>query len=116
MADCSITREGDWRRAVYRLAGAFDRMSAWSLRETIEREPAREVVLDFSHVRDFSDLGVAVLATGLAPRDGSADGRRVTFRGLRQHQLRIFRYCGVPLETSSDRPGMPGVGEDASRA
>lgn len=57
------------------------------------RERGGELVLDFSHVREFADLGVAALARGLA-----GDDRRLRFRGLRQHQLRIFRYFGWDLD------------------
>jgi anti-anti-sigma regulatory factor len=98
MRGCAITRERDGQRTTYRLAGIFDRAAAWALRERIEREAASEVLLDFSHVRDYSDLGVAVLAHGL-----TSASRRVLFRGLRQHQLRIFRYCGVAVDEMSAR-------------
>ena len=98
MPDGTISREPDGERVVFRVAGAFDRTAAWSLREQVEREAAREVLLDFSLVRDFSDLGVAVLAHGL-----TAARRRVLFRGLRQHQLRVFRYCGVAVEELAAR-------------
>jgi anti-anti-sigma regulatory factor len=99
MADCTISREVDGKRVVYRLGGVFDRSGAWSLRDKIESEPAgAEVLLDFSLVRDFSDLGVAVLAHGL-----SAGTHQVLFRGLRQHQLRIFRYCGVVVDEGHAR-------------
>jgi anti-anti-sigma regulatory factor len=98
MSDCTMTREAAEGRAIYRLGGVFDRGAAWELREAVEREAAGEVLLDFSLVRDFSDLGVAVLAHGL-----TSATRRVVFRGLRQHQLRIFRYCGIAVEETSAR-------------
>jgi anti-anti-sigma regulatory factor len=98
MPECHISREPDGERIVYRLSGMFDRGGAWALREHLEREPARDVLLDFSQVRDFSDLGVAVLAHGL-----TSGARRVAFRGLRTHQLRIFRYCGVPVDELAAR-------------
>lgn len=97
-SECVVTREWEGERVVLRIAGAFDRGNAWSLRERVDRETAPEVLLDFSLVRDFSDLGVAVLAQGV-----HASGRRVLFRGLRQHQLRIFRYCGVMVDEISAR-------------
>lgn len=98
MNDCNITRERDGERVLYRLSGVFDRSSAWALRAKLDRELTAEVLLDFSLVRDFSDLGVAVLAHGLTEAK-----RRVLFRGLRQHQLRIFRYCGVAIDETSAR-------------
>jgi anti-anti-sigma regulatory factor len=93
MSESTITREWEGELLVIRVAGVFDRASAWAVRDRVEREPAQQVLLDFSLVRDFSDLGVAVLAHGL-----SGLRRRVAFRGLRQHQLRIFRYCGVSVD------------------
>jgi anti-anti-sigma regulatory factor len=98
MPDCTITTERTSDRVTFRVGGVFDRGSAWDLREKLEREGEREVLVDFSLVRDFSDLGVAVLAHALA-----GTGRRVALRGLRQHQLRIFRYCGLPVEELSAR-------------
>lgn len=98
MSDCKITRERDGERVLYRLSGAFDRAGAWALRAKLDCEPAQELVFDFSLVRDFSDLGIAVVAHGL-----TESPRRVVFRGLRQHQLRIFRYCGVAVEEAGAR-------------
>ncbi len=98
MNDCNITREREGDRVLYRLSGVFDRAGAWALRAKLDRELTPEVLLDFSLVRDFSDLGVAVLAHGFTEAK-----RRVLFRGLRQHQLRIFRYCGVTIDETSAR-------------
>lgn len=115
--ECVVTREWEGDRVVLRVVGAFDRPHAWSLRDALERETAPEVLLDFTHVRDFSDLGVAVLAHGL-----QRGGRRVLFRGLRQHQLRIFRYCGVPVDEVTAReavtppPPAPPAPEPVRRA
>jgi anti-anti-sigma regulatory factor len=109
MLDCTISRHAGAERAVYTLDGLFDRDAAWSLRERIERDPQGEVVLDFGLVRDFSDLGVAVLAHGL-----TTTSHRVLFRGLRQHQVSIFRYCGVAVEELmlGDAPTAPFERED----
>jgi anti-anti-sigma regulatory factor len=96
MATCTFEREVERDHAVIRMSGTFDGPSAAELRERLAREPASgALVLDFSQVREFADLGVAVLANvlALAPAD-----RRLLLRGLRQHQLRIFRYCGVRFE------------------
>jgi anti-anti-sigma regulatory factor len=104
MADCTITTERGPNGVTFRVVGDFDRNSAWALREQLLREQEQDAVVDFSLVRDFSDLGVAVLAHALA---GMA--RRVALRGLRQHQLRIFRYCGVPIEEISARDAAPSA-------
>jgi hypothetical protein len=96
MSACSIVREQEGGRAVIRIAGVFDRASAFELRDRLEREPAADVVLDFSLVREFADLGVATLAHGLAGGE-----RRLHLLGLRHHQLRIFRYFGVEVDEPS---------------
>ena len=93
MPGCSIQRETDGARTVIRVAGVFDRASAFELRARLVHEVAGERVLDFSLVREFADLGVATLAHGLAGAD-----RRLHLRGLRQHQLRIFRYFGLDVD------------------
>jgi anti-anti-sigma regulatory factor len=93
MTDCSIVRELEDGRAIIRIAGVFDRVSAFELRDRLEHEPALDVVLDFSLVREFADLGVATLAHGLAGGE-----RRLRLLGLRHHQLRIFRYFGVDVD------------------
>jgi anti-anti-sigma regulatory factor len=93
MSECGISRELEDGCPVLRIVGVFDRPAAWSLRARVEQETGRELILDFSLVREFSDLAVAVLAHGLQART-----LRVRVRGMRQHQLRIFRYCGHPLD------------------
>ncbi len=93
MPACRIVRELVDGRAVIRLSGVFDRASAFELRDRLEREPAGDVVLDFSHIDEFADLGVATLAHGLAWGE-----RRLCLLGLRQRQLRIFRYFGVDVD------------------
>jgi hypothetical protein len=99
MAYCTFDREVDGERATIRLSGSFDRSDALELRERLVREDADEVILDFSLIRDFTDLGVATLAHGLTGMD-----RLPLLRGLRQHQLRIFRYCGVDVESLRPAP------------
>jgi anti-anti-sigma regulatory factor len=111
LTNCTIARESEGDQIVYRVTGVVDRASAWALRQTIESESAPAVLLDFSLVRDFSDLGVAVLAHGLI---GAT--RRVLFRGLRQHQVRIFRYCGVAPDDRSWREAARGEPQGAEES
>ncbi len=100
---CRMERETQGGRTVIRLFGVFDEESASRLRECLDAEPG-DLVLDFSLVREFADLGVATLARNLADT-----GRRLTLRGLRQHQLRIFRYFG--LDVDALKPPERGLGE-----
>lgn len=100
-AGCTIHREHEGPRTVIRVSGTFDRSSASELTRRVEGEPTDEpLVLDFSLVREFADLGVAALAHGLARAE-----RRLQLRGLRQHQLRIFRYFGVDVERAPGEAG-----------
>ncbi|BDG04710.1 STAS domain-containing protein [Anaeromyxobacter oryzae] len=101
-SSCTFHSEHEGDRTVIRLCGTFDRASAFELAQRLEGEHDHELVLDFSLVREFADLGVATLAHGLAGAD-----HRLFMRGLRQHQLRIFRYFGVDVEASAD--GDPGA-------
>jgi anti-anti-sigma regulatory factor len=84
------------------LDGAFDAFAAWQIRGRLVDLPSdASVVVDFSGVDEFFDLGVAVMAHGLAETQ-----RAVVMRGLREQQHRLFRYFGVeadatPGETSS---------------
>ncbi len=89
---CDIAREREGERVVLRVSGELDRVGAWSLRELVQKEKTAGLTLDFSLVRSFSDIAVAVLARALTEIQ-----RPFVLRGLRQHQLRMFRYCGVDV-------------------
>lgn len=88
----------DGEEITLRLEGVFDGASAWELRHRIEKlsESTRRVVLDFAQVREIYDFGVAVLAYGLAQRQAAQ--APIALKGLRTHQLRMFRYFGVDAE------------------
>jgi hypothetical protein len=92
-----------------RLDGVFDAMAAWNLRNALAALPnSARVVLDFSKVTEFYDFGVAILAHGLAV----ADRPRVTMRGLRTHQHRMFRYFGI--DPDAEAPEGPSGGAIAA--
>lgn len=84
-----------------RMDGIFDVTAAQTVVRALDIAPAeRDVRIDLSHVREFHDFAVAVLAQALAKRR-----ENVSVRGLRQHQLRLLNYLGLgqtaePLETS----------------
>lgn len=84
-----------------RMEGVFDVTAAQTVVRAIEKAPmGREVRVDLTHVREFHDFAVAVLAQSLAKRR-----ENVSVRGLRQHQLRLLNYLGLgqtaePMELS----------------
>jgi hypothetical protein len=94
---------GNPREVVIRLSEGFDQSSGTRLAHCIEELPeADRVVVDFSRLPSLEDVDVGAVARGLA---GHAD---LSFRGLGRHQLRLLRYCGVPVPASrpdDDREG-----------
>jgi hypothetical protein len=87
-----------------RVEGTFDAVAAWQVRGRLGVLPSdARVVLDFSRVREFYDLGIAVVANGLAEARRSS----VEMRGLREHQHRLFRYFGVDVDALSVSPARP---------
>jgi anti-anti-sigma regulatory factor len=81
---------------VIRMDGTFDVPAAQHVaRALADASTELQVRIDLTHVRDFHDFGVAVLAQALAARR-----QRVDVRGLRQHQVRLLRYLGI--ETGGD--------------
>jgi len=104
MASVSITRERGGREVSFFVSGTFDRASAWRLRGELEGVEGDLIVLDFTRAPDISDLGLAVLAHGLTRAH-----HRIVCRGLRQHHLRVFRYCGVDLEDEAEHESQGGL-------
>ena len=78
-----------------RVEGTFDGEAALQLQQLLEELKAGDVELDFSKTRQFLDLAVALLTRSLHKR-------RVTFRGLGEHQERMFRYFGVATSPRSE--------------
>jgi len=91
MPGCSVEREVIGSSAHYRVSGKFEGACAWELAGRIEKESLGEIALDFSQCDEFVDYGIAVLASALL----GAHGKVVHLKGLRQHQLRLFKYFGV---------------------
>jgi hypothetical protein len=72
--------------------GVFDVPAARRLEKVIASASAGEALrVDLTHVREFNDFGIAVLAQAL--KHGGA--ARVALQGLRHHQARMLRYFGV---------------------
>ncbi len=74
---------------VIRLDGVVDAAAAQQLSTAIETANADEIRVDLTHVREFHDFGIAMLARALSGR------HHVAVSGLRQHQLRLLRYFGI---------------------
>lgn len=111
MPGCNIDREILGSTACYRVAGKFEGACAWELAGRIENEPLGELLLDFSQCGEFVDHGIAVLASALL----SAPFKRVHLEGLRQHQLRLFKYFGVDADELSRRADLAAPLPDEPR-
>ncbi len=98
MKDCTLEKDRESGRTVMRLTGIFDRECALDLRDELRRTEG-DVLLDFSLVRDFDDLGVATLARELL----ESGDRSIGVCGLREHQLRLFRYLGIDVDDLASR-------------
>lgn len=76
---------------VIRRDGVFDVSAAQEVADRLAGALAgAEVRIDLTHVREFDDFGVAVLARALA-----ACPARVAVQGLRHHHRRLLRYLGI---------------------
>ena len=92
MAGLEIHREEFAGRLTLRLTGTLDGRTAMQLRSSLEELGSREVVVDFTHLREFRDSAVGVLTLGLVDRN-------VQLRGLAGHHERMFRYFGLSTGT-----------------
>ena len=89
MTGLEIHREELAGRLTLRLTGTLDGRTAMQLCSSLEELGARdEVVVDFTHLREFRDSAVGVLTHGLVER-------KVQLRGLAGHHERMFRYFGL---------------------
>jgi hypothetical protein len=89
MAALQIHQEELAGSITLRLEGTLDWRTATLLRHSLEALGTREVLLDFTHLREFKDTAVMVLTKDLPAY------HKVQFRGLAGHHERMFRYFGV---------------------
>ncbi|HEX8818758.1 MAG TPA: STAS domain-containing protein [Archangium sp.] len=94
MAGLEIQQEELAGRLTLRLTGTLDGRTAMQLRSSLKELGTREVVVDFTHLREFRDSAVGVLTNDLSER-------KVQFRGLAGHHERMFRYFGLTTGTLS---------------
>jgi len=92
-----IFREVHGNTITFRLTGTFDARAAVRLRHMLESVDGARVVVDFSRVRQFVDVAVAVLSGGLKSRS-------VELRGLGRHQESVFRYFDIKVGREPARP------------
>ncbi|HZN92976.1 MAG TPA: STAS domain-containing protein [Myxococcales bacterium] len=92
-----ILREEHGGTVSFLLTGTFDARAAVRLRHMLEGVDGACVVVDFSRVRQFVDVAVAVLSGGLKSRS-------VELRGLGRHQESVFRYFDIKVGRDPDRP------------
>jgi hypothetical protein len=109
---CIIDREVNGSTAVYRVRGKFESSCAWDLSRRIAHEPLHDLSVDFAQVNDFVDYGIAVLSSCLI----ESSHKNVRLLGLRQHQVRLFKYFGVePERISETAEAAPKAGPTAPR-
>jgi anti-anti-sigma regulatory factor len=96
MTGLEIRREELGGRLTLRLMGTLDGRTAIQLRSSLAELGAQEqeVVVDFTHLREFRDSAVGVLTHGLKER-------KVQLRGLAGHQERMFRYFGITPDVAA---------------
>ncbi len=77
---------------VIQMDGTFDVPAAQQVARALADATAGATVrIDLTHVREFHDFGVAVLAQALSARPIG-----VHVRGLGRHQRRLLAYLGIP--------------------
>jgi hypothetical protein len=96
MASLHIQREEQANTVTFRIEGTFDGQAALQLKKLLDEMGTRDVVLDFSRVREFFDLALPVIIRAL-------EAHKIQFRGLARHQERMFRYFGIPSQPPVDR-------------
>ncbi len=91
MTGLSIQVENGADTVTLKLEGTFDGETAALLKQSLDAlGPAQDMTLDFSRVRSFVDLAVAVLT-----RDLTHGRERLHLKGLSGHPERMFRYFGL---------------------
>ena len=87
---------GERGEVVIRIDGTFDAGAAMRLAGWLVEVPQDDaLVLDFTRVRDFEDVGLASVADDLVAR------ARLVVKGLNRHQERMLRYLGVDLDRAA---------------
>lgn len=92
MASLQIQREQASNEVTLKLEGTLDAAAALMLRQALDEVTAPSLVIDFTRVREFQDLAVAVLSPAI-----NAAGRDVRIAGVGTHHARMFRYFGVKV-------------------
>lgn len=83
-------------RLVIRVDGTFDVPAAEEVARALGADAASAVRIDLTHVREFHDFGVAVLARAISTRAAPVD-----VRGLGWHQRRILGYLGISTDEAA---------------
>ena len=105
MAGLQIHREDAAGCVTLRLEGTLDGRTAREVHASLDAcRGCPEVVLDFSHLREFRDAAVPELTPDLC-------ALRVRLRGLGEHHTRVLRCFGVVV--AREAPRASPVAEEA---
>ncbi|MCI0572358.1 MAG: hypothetical protein L0Y66_16515 [Myxococcaceae bacterium] len=100
MPSLEIRREESAGAVTLYLSGTFDGSTAAKLTRVLEgldHRHVRELILDFSQVRAFADVAVAVASQSMLTQTP------VRLFGLDHHREQVFRYFGVELPPPAAR-------------
>jgi ABC-type transporter Mla MlaB component len=109
VAATAVRRQGDAMSVIEKckleLDGVFDRAAALQLADALAWvKRGGEVEVDLTHVREFHDAGLAVLAQTIRQAGGDL---RFSVKGLRTRQHRLLRYLGVELDAPAPQDASP---------
>jgi len=99
-----VAKEASVDELLIRLDGVFDGPAARRVEATLARaRPGARFRIDLTHIREFHDFGVMILANAV-----TRCPVMVALRGLRTHQVRLLRYFGVSA-AALEPPGVVEV-------
>jgi anti-anti-sigma regulatory factor len=104
MATLQMRREEQDGSVTLKLEGTFSGQAAEELEgwlSDLAGDGARDVVLDFSRVREFLDLSVVSIAEAIDR--SSPFPANIRLRGIGPHQERVFRCFGIRTDKESPR-------------
>jgi 2'-5' RNA ligase len=96
MATIEILRDEKTDTITLRLEGTLNEAAAIDLHRELDRLNTHQVVIDFSHLRQFLDSAVPEVVEAIRSKD-------CQLQGLMRHHARMFRYFGHTTPQAVER-------------